>query len=87
MNNALTAPISVEEIKKAAMSVDGGSAPGEDGLTGSFYQKYWSIVGPALTTEVLRFFETAIMPQGWNHTQLSLIPKISNPCKCRTCSP
>ncbi|XP_018435702.1 uncharacterized protein LOC108807989 [Raphanus sativus] len=87
MNVSLTATVSPEEIKKAAMSIDGGSAPGEDGLTGSFYQKYWHIVGPAITKEILYFFETTIIPEGWNHTQLSLIPKISNPSRMKDMRP
>lgn len=61
------------------MSINGGSAPGEDGLTGSFYDKYMHIVGPALTKEIQNFFVSAIIPEGWNHMQLSLIPKIPNP--------
>lgn len=52
MNINLTAAITMEEIRKAAMCVDGGSAPGEDGLTGSFYHKYWHIVGPVISGEI-----------------------------------
>lgn len=55
MNSLLSAPVTSEEIRKAAMSVNGGSAPGEYGLTGSFYHKYWHVVGPALTKEILTF--------------------------------
>lgn len=55
MNVGLTAPVSVEEVRKAAMSANGGSAPGENGLTGSFYHKYWHVVGPAITKEILLF--------------------------------
>ena len=58
MNVGLTAPVTVEEIRKAAMSVNGGSAPGEEGLAGSFYHKYWHVVGPAITKEILLFFES-----------------------------
>ena len=78
MNSRLIAPVSSKEIKKAAMSIDGGSAPGEDGLNGNFYHKYWHIVGPAVIREVQSFFATAVIPEGWNHTQLSLIPKVLN---------
>ena len=87
MNVGLTAPVTVEEIRKEAMSVNGGSAHGEDGLTGSFYHKYWYVVGPAITKEILLFFESAIIPMGWNHTQLSLIPKVTNPVRMQDMRP
>lgn len=87
MNSRLTAPISPEEIKKAAFSIKGASAPGEDGLTGIFYQKFWHIVGPQLTAEITQFFKTSVMPEGWNHTQLSLLPKITKPTKMQDLRP
>ena len=68
MSVHLTAPVSSEEIKAAAFSVKGNSAPGEDGLTGIFYQKFWHVVGPSLSAEISQFFNTAIIPEGWNHT-------------------
>ncbi|XP_033134315.1 uncharacterized protein LOC117127769 [Brassica rapa] len=40
MNNLLLAPISEEEVRKAAFCVKSSSAPGEDGLTGVFYQRF-----------------------------------------------
>ena len=87
MNVGLTDVVSSEEIKQAAMSVNGGSAPGEDGLTGSFYHRYWHIVGPTISKEVLQFFETAVIPEGWNHTQISLIPKIISPVRMQDMRP
>lgn len=85
MNARLIAPISDEEIKRAAFSVKSSSAPGEDGLTGLFYQKYWHIVGQAVIKDVKEFFSTSFLPEGWNHTQLSLIPKVPKPKKCKRC--
>lgn len=79
MNLALTRPISAEEIKMAAFSVKSSSAPGDDGFTGIFYQKYWHIVGPSVVAEIQGFFTTSFLPPGWNHTQICLIPKIANP--------
>ena len=38
-------------------------------------------MGPSLTSQIQRFFVTSILPDGWNHTQLSLIPKIPNPIR------
>lgn len=62
MNTSLTAPVSMEEIKRAAFSVDGGSAPGEDGLTCTFYHKHWNLVGPTVTKEIQGFFEKDVLP-------------------------
>ena len=87
MNQKLTEPVSAEEIMKAAFSVKGSSAPGEDGLTGIFYQKFWHIVGPQLTAEITQFFNSSIIPEGWNHTQLSLLPKIPKPSSMKDLRP
>ncbi|XP_013589191.1 PREDICTED: uncharacterized protein LOC106297509 [Brassica oleracea var. oleracea] len=40
MNETLTKEFTPEEIKRAAFSIKGSSAPGEDGITGVFYQQY-----------------------------------------------
>lgn len=87
MNVRLTSPVLEEEIKMAAFSVKGTSAPGDDGLTGAFYQKYWHIVGPSLSEEIQKFFHTSIMPDGWNHTLLSLLPKITKPTRMQDMRP
>lgn len=79
MNETLLKEITDEEIRLAAFSVKGSSAPGEDGLTGVFYRNYWQIVGPQVTEEVRSFFRTSSLPAGWNHTQLCLLPKITKP--------
>ena len=70
MNEILTRSVTLEDIRKAAFGVKGSSAPGEDGLTGCFYQQYWHIVGPRIVQAVQCFFLTSVMSDGWNHTQL-----------------
>ena len=87
MNEMLTKPVSTDEIRVAAFGVKGSSAPGEDGLTGLFYQKYWHIVGPKVIKDVQSFFQTSVMPEGWNHTQLSLLPKTLNPSEMKDMRP
>ena len=87
MNMMLSAPVLAEEIRKAAFSVKGSSAPGEDGLAGIFYQKFWHIVGPKLTEEIGEFFKNSIIPDGWNHTQLCLLPKITKPTRMQDLRP
>ena len=87
MNSVLTKPVSYEEIRLAAFGIKGSSAPGEDGLTGLFYQKFWHIVGSELSAEVHNFFLTAVLPSGWNHTQISLLPKIPHPSSMKDMRP
>lgn len=87
MNEMLTRPVTPDDIKRAAFGVKGSSAPGEDGLTGCFYQRYWHIVGPKIIQAVQSFFVSAVMPDGWNHTQLSLLPKILNPSDMKDMRP
>lgn len=44
-----------------------------------FYQEYWEIVGPTIVGEVRKFFESAELDPEINHTNLCLIPKVTNP--------
>ncbi|XP_013623801.1 PREDICTED: uncharacterized protein LOC106329670 [Brassica oleracea var. oleracea] len=79
MNRLLTKSVSKEEVKEAIFSIKGDSAPGPDGMTGTFFQKYWDIIGTQITREIQEVFESGIMPKDWNFTYLCLLPKISNP--------
>lgn len=78
MNHCLIKKVTPEEVKNAVFSIKAGSAPRVDGMTGFFFQNYWSIVGDQLTKEVIHFFDSGIMPAEWNYTQLCLIPKKPN---------
>ena len=79
MNSMLVAPVLAEEIKVAAFSIKGDSAPGADGLTGTFYKRFWDIVGPSTVERIQGFFRTAVLPAGWNHTHICLLPKVAAP--------
>lgn len=81
MNDWLIRPVSKKEIREAVFAVRASSAPGADGFTGFFFQKYWNIIGDQVTLEVQQFFISGSFPVEWNFTQLCLLPKIRKPDK------
>lgn len=81
MNDQLIQPVTKEEVEEAVFSIKPSSAPGSDGMTGLFYQRFWDVLGDQVTNEVQNFFEVGSFPSEWNYTQLCLLPKIVKPSK------
>ena len=79
MNQDLTKEVTEEEIQNVVFAINPESAPGPDGFTAFFFQKYWSVVKSQILQEIFDFFRTGVLPQEWNHTLICLIPKISPP--------
>ncbi|CAA0824447.1 Unknown protein, partial [Striga hermonthica] len=61
MNDILIAPVEDDTIKKAIFSIHPDKSPGEDGMTGLFYQHFWPIIGPDICTAVKSFFDSGQM--------------------------
>lgn len=79
MNQSLVKPVTDAEIKRKVKVIKSDSSPGADGMTGHFFQKFWSITGAQIVEEVKKFFSEGMIPQNWNYTQLCLLPKKPNP--------
>ncbi|XP_068323301.1 uncharacterized protein [Pyrus communis] len=79
MNKALTAPVTDEEIKEAAVQMGGLKAPGPDGFQGVFYQSYWEIVRADVSDLVRELFLDSAGTGLINQTHIVLIPKVPNP--------
>ena len=77
MNNALLAPYTNDEVRKALFDIGDLKAPGPDGLHAIFYKRFWSILGDDLIEEVLKAVNTCSIPEGWNDTAIVIIPKVN----------
>lgn len=87
MNQSLTKPISDAEVKRAVKAIKSDSAPGSDGMTGHFFQKYWPVIEKQVTKEVKDFFDSGSCPADWNFTQICLLPKVPNPMHMKDLRP
>ncbi|XP_013607959.1 PREDICTED: uncharacterized protein LOC106314671 [Brassica oleracea var. oleracea] len=79
MNDNLTALVSEWEIKLALFAMHPEKAPGPDGMTALFYQKFWDIVKEDLTLMVNKFLFEGTVTTGLNDSNICLIPKITRP--------
>ncbi|CAL1353289.1 unnamed protein product [Linum trigynum] len=78
MNANLTAEVLPSEVRKTVFAMGSKQAPGSDGFTGKFFKAFWDIVGESVITAVCSFFATSRMLRSFNHTWLTLIPKVDN---------
>ncbi|XP_073137691.1 uncharacterized protein [Henckelia pumila] len=54
-------------------------SPGPDGLNPGFYQSFWDVTGPKVTSACLAFLNQGFMPAKINETSLILITKKKKP--------
>ncbi|KAL2938063.1 hypothetical protein RDABS01_021512 [Bienertia sinuspersici] len=75
----LMRPFSKEDVKSSLFSIDGGKSPGPDGFNSSFFKMSWPMLGDEICAAVLEFFQTGKLLREINNTNITLIPKVSNP--------
>ena len=79
MNEELQREFRAEEMWMALKQMHPTKASGPDGMSPIFYQTYWDIVGPLVTSCVLLALNSGIIPNEINKTFICLIPKTKNP--------
>ncbi|CAL1376979.1 unnamed protein product [Linum trigynum] len=78
MNARLTMEVLPSEVRQTVFSMGSKQAPGSDGFTGKFVKAFWDIVGASVIEAVCSFFTMSKMLYSFNHTWLTLIPKVDN---------
>ncbi|XP_074291104.1 uncharacterized protein LOC141617871 [Silene latifolia] len=75
----LLKPVSDSEIRQCIFSIPADKSPGPDGYTSQFYKDSWDIVGQEVCAGVKDFFHSGQLLKQLNTTNITLIPKGSNP--------
>lgn len=77
MNHSLLQPYTPEKVKRALFSMHPSKSPEPDGMSPSFFQKYWHIVGSYVTNAILSVLHSGHLLHKMNYTHIVLIPKIN----------
>ena len=78
INNNLTKPVEEKEVKKALFSIHPNKAPGPDGMSPLFFQKFWYFIKDDVVQAIQSFFHSSLMLKAINNTVISLIRKVDN---------
>ena len=79
MAQSLTQAYSEEEVKTALFQMHPSKAPGPDGMSPFFFQKFWHIVGQDVTAIVLYVLHSGRYLRKMNYAHIVLIPKKNQP--------
>ena len=87
MNEELTKEFTTEEVKAALKQMHPTKAPGLDGMSAIFYQKYWDIVSVDVTNMVLNVLNSNASLSDINNTYIKLVPKVKMPNRMKDFRP
>lgn len=87
MNAELTKDFTMEEVRTTLRQMQPTKAPGLDGMSSIFYQKYWDIVGFDVTNMVLNVLNTNASLSDIDNTYITLVPKVRMPNKMKDFRP
>ena len=78
MNAKLVANFEASEVHDAIKQMAPLKAPDSNGMPLIFYQSYWDLLGEDVTFSVFHFLNSTSLPANFNHTFITLIPKVKN---------
>jgi hypothetical protein len=78
MNQKLLADFTRSEIFDALQQMASMKAPGPDGFPAWFFQQSWDTIQNEVCDVALYFFNTGILDEKINVTNIALIPKVPN---------
>ena len=78
MNVDLIRDFTIEEVRLALNQMHPTKAPGSDGMSIIFYQKYWAIVGNDVTNMVFNVLNSDAPITDTNNINIVLVPKVKN---------
>ncbi|XP_075499819.1 uncharacterized protein LOC142538372 [Primulina tabacum] len=87
MNETLCAPFTADEVRRAVFDMHPSKAPGLDGFTALFYQKFWPLIGNDVTQATLLILNEQKDLFDWNATLITLIPRIQEPLSLKDFRP
>lgn len=70
MNEMLIREPTDVEIRKAMFAIHPEKAPGPDGMTSLFYQRFWKLIGPDIVRMVKAFFNSGELDERINQTNM-----------------
>lgn len=65
-----------KEIHQEVLTMRSYKSPSTDGMSVTFYKRYWEIVGKDVINQVQKVFRLWRLPNAFNHTLITLIPKL-----------
>lgn len=78
-NTNISMVLAKEEVWNTLKRMKILKASGPDGMPAIFYKSCWETIWDEITKTIQHCFASATLPQGLNHTNIVLVPKVKNP--------
>lgn len=79
MNETLCKYLDEKEIKEIIFSMNKEALAAPNGFSVGFLQATWDLIKADLCSAIIEFFQGVMLPKGFSHTSIALIPKLPNP--------